>query len=54
MFKVNFNDSVHGEIEEIFDTFDDAMEFWNQYADTETCIAGRLYDDENNEVIWDF
>ena len=34
--------------------FDEAVEYWNLYADTPTCYAGRLKDLETNETIWEF
>ena len=54
MYEVVFEDSLHGAIDEKFDTFDEAMEFWNSYADTPSCTAGELSDTETGEVIWTF
>jgi len=54
MYNVRFVDTAHGEIEENFDSYDAAMEYWNDYADTETCVAGRLIDLNNGEIIWQF
>ena len=54
MFEVVFEDTQHGEIAEKFENWDDAVEFWQEYADTETCVAGELLDDETGETIWEF
>jgi len=54
MYRVTFIDSVHGEIDEEFDDFQNAADFWQDYADTPTCEMGRLTDLETGEVIWDF
>lgn len=53
-FQVIFCDSVHGTQITQFDTFDDAAEYWQTYADVDTCYAGWLEDLENNEIIWEF
>lgn len=54
MYQVIFDDEVQGEITENFETFEEAAEFWQEYADTETCRAGQLWDMSNGEVIWRF
>lgn len=54
MYRVVFVDEVHGENCEEFNSFDEAVEYWNSYADTETCIEGELIDLEDGEVIWSF
>jgi len=54
MYSVTFIDTIHGTFQEQFDTFDAAAEFWQEYADTETCVSGWLIDMKNGEVIWDF
>lgn len=54
MYRIIFNDSVHGMTTEMFDTFDSAAEYWNEYADTETCESGILCDLSNDEIIWEF
>ena len=54
MYFVIFNDEVHGMNVENFDNFDDAMEYWNAYADTPTCLNGTLFDATTSEVIWQF
>ena len=54
MYEVIFDDSIHGEMTEEFTDFDTAAEYWNSYADTETCTAGELVDRTNGEVIWSF
>lgn len=54
MFDVTFIDNAHG-IQEIgFETFDEAAEYWQDYADTPTCVYGELVDSDNGEVIWHF
>ena len=50
MYRVMFNDSVHGTQCEEFKEFD----YWNEYADTPTCTAGSLTDLETGEVLWQF
>lgn len=54
MIFVLFIDTVHGTHEEGFDSFDEAMEFWNDFADSETCVKGVMWDDETGDVIWEF
>ena len=54
MYRVVFVDEVHGENREEFNSWDEAVEYWNSYADTETCIEGELIDLEDGEVIWSF
>ena len=54
MYKVIFDDAAHGEVTEQFDSFDEAAEFWQNYADTETCEAGELIDRTTGEIIWSF
>ena len=54
MYFVIFNDEVHGMTTENFDNFDDAIEYWNDYADTPTCTGGVFFDAETSEVIWSF
>jgi len=53
-FQIIFIDSVHGTQIIHFDTFEDAAEFWDQYADTPTCIAGELRDLTTDEIVWGF
>lgn len=50
-FQVIFCDSIHSTQIAQFDTFDDAAEYWQAYADIDTCYAGWLEDLENNEII---
>ena len=52
MFTVTFIDKNHGGSSEAFNSFDEAQEYWDNYADTDTCIYGRLEDE--NGVIWEF
>jgi hypothetical protein len=54
MFRVVFTDSVLGEEQHDFETFADASEYWEQYADTPTCVEGELIDLTNGETIWAF
>lgn len=54
MYEVIFNDEMLGENSERFDTFDKAFDYWQTYADTKTCIGGRLIDLDNDEVVWEF
>lgn len=53
-FQVIFSDSVHDTQVAQFDTFDDAAEYWQTYADVDTCFAGELKDLDNGEIIWEF
>ena len=53
-FQVIFQDSVHGLQINHFEAFADAQEYWNDYADVETCEAGEMIDVDTGEVIWDF
>lgn len=54
MYQVYFDDEVKGEITEDFETFTEAADFYNDYADTETCTGGGLWDKSTGEVIWEF
>ena len=53
-YSISFTDEVHGVITEDFSTFDEAAEYWQDYADTPTCISGYLMDLDNKEIIWEF
>lgn len=54
MYQIIFDDEAYGEITENFETFDEAAEYWQEYADTPTCRRGQLWDMANGEVIWRF
>lgn len=54
MYNVKFTDTIHGMMEEQFPTFDEAAEYWQDYADTNSCVAGVLEDKETGEIIWQF
>lgn len=54
MYQIIFSDSVHNTQIIQFDNFADASEFWQMYADIETCFAGELKDLANGEIIWEF
>lgn len=54
MINVHFVDTVHGENDELFDNYDVAMEYWQSYADVETCVAGVISDTDTGEIIWNF
>lgn len=53
-YKVTFTDSVHGEQVAKFETFDKASDYWQVYANTETCVAGKLEDLTTGKIIWKF
>ena len=44
----------YAKVEQIFDEYKDAQEYWDAYADVETCEAGELLDLDDGEVIWEF
>lgn len=52
MFTVTFIDKNHGGITETFNEYAEAQEYWDSYADTDSCVYGRLEDE--NGVIWEF
>lgn len=54
VYQIIFDDEVQGKITEDFETFEEAAEFWQDYADTPTCAAGQLWDKSNGELIWQF
>ena len=54
MYRVVFVDEYHGENAEDFKTWDEAVEYWNMYADALTCSKGRMIDLSNGETIWSF
>ena len=53
-YQVIFQDAVHGLQINHFEDFADAQEYWDDYADVETCEAGEMIDVDTGEVIWDF
>ena len=54
MYRVMFNDSIYGVQCQEFEEFEMAAEYWNEYADTPSCVSGTLVDLENAEVLWSF
>lgn len=53
-YQVIFEDSIHHTQINHFETFAEAQEYWDDYADVETCTAGEMLDLDNDEVIWEF
>ena len=53
-FKVTFNDKYYGLHVTHFETFSEAQEYWDFYADAPTCIAGEMIDLDTKEIIWEF
>lgn len=53
-YQVIFCDEMHDTQVSQFDSFDEAVEYWNEYADTPTCFAGELKDLESGEIVWEF
>lgn len=53
-YEVVFADTIHGTIDECFDTFEEGAEFWNNYADTPSCVAGEFSDRDTGEIFWSF
>jgi len=53
-FQVIFKDAVHGIQINHFDEYADAQEYWDFYADVETCESGEMIDLDDGEVIWEF
>ena len=53
-YQVIFEDSVHDVQINHFDTFAEAQEYWDDYVDVETCVAGEMVDLDTDEVIWNF
>ena len=51
---VLFNDEAQGANVEWFETFEEAVEYWDAYADTPTCTGGLLFDVEESDVVWKF
>ena len=37
-----------------FETFSEAQEYWDFYADAPTCVAGEMIDLDTKEIIWEF
>lgn len=54
MYNVTFIDTLFGEMSEDFEDWDSAINYWQDYADTPTCICGRLKEIETGEAIWSF
>ena len=53
-YQIIFEDSIHHTQITHFDTFAEAAEYWNYYADVPTCVAGELLDLDNGEIVWEF
>ena len=53
-FQVIFCDEMHGVHINHFDEFEEAQEYWNDYADAPTYVAGEMIDLDTAEVIWEF
>lgn len=53
-YKITFEDEVQGHVEETFETFPEAQDFWDEYADTNTCASGKMVYLPTNEIIWEF
>lgn len=53
-YQVIFEDKIHGININHFDTYAEAQEYWDFYADVETCYAGELLDLDEDEIIWSF
>ena len=53
-YQVIFEDCVHNTQIMHFDTFAEAQEYWDDYADVETCTAGEMIDLDDGETIWEF
>lgn len=53
-FQVIFDDIDHGVHINHFETFDEAQEYWDDFADVETCVAGEMIDLDTEEIIWEF
>lgn len=53
-FQVIFDDKYHMVYINHFETFAEAQEYWDDYADVETCVAGEMIDLDNGETIWEF
>lgn len=53
-FQVIFEDELHGIHINHFEDFAEAQEYWDFYADLETCRAGEMLDLDDDEIIWRF
>ena len=53
-FQVIIDDEYLGMNCESFDNFEEAQEYWDEYVEAETCVAGEMIDLDNNETIWYF
>ena len=53
-FQIIFEDMVHGLQITHFDTYTDAQDYWDAYADVTTCVAGEMIDLDDGEIIWNF
>lgn len=53
-FMVIFDDNNHDVHVNHFETFMEAQEYWDDYADVPTCIAGEMIDLDTEETIWEF
>lgn len=53
-FQVNFYDENLGEQSADFDKIWDAIDYWNEYADVSSCLAGQMIDLRDNEVMVEF
>ena len=53
-YQVIFDNKNHGVYINHFDTFEEAQNYWNLYADIPTCVAGEMIDLDTEETIWEF
>lgn len=53
-FLVVFDYQDHSMYLNHFETFTEAQEYWDNNADTPTCIAGEMIDMDTEETIWEF
>ena len=53
-FQVIFKDSLHGIQINHFDEYAEAQEYWDDFADVPTCVAGEMIDLNDGEIIWGF
>lgn len=53
-YQIIFNDKEHGMQINHFETFEEAQEFWDDFAEVETCNSGVMIDLDDGETIWKF
>lgn len=50
-YVIKFYDRVWGNSEETFNNYEDALEYWEQFKDTPTCVNGSFWECETGKAV---